>query len=331
MKKEKHEFDLEIKYQLSKLTGKDNWHSLLALLEDISIIIAVTFLTNFAGGTCFLWMFWYMPSLIIIGARMRGLATVLHESAHRNAAKSKNLNEILGHFSGFLILQILPSYRETHFPHHYHLGDMLKDPDLIYHLKEGLYAIQKPIAFFWRSVLSPCLLAKVPSTIEYLIQDRLSVKKERFDNPNVRNAYYYLITFWTLCFSAIYLFNLWSMFILFWVIPFLTTFPIINWFCEMAEHYPKVLHGKMDIDVSRNRLGNGLENSLFGIHAENLHLEHHLHPSIPYYNLHKAREIRLQDDTYQKVDSTMGGIFCKGKNGAPSAISQMMAFHRRRN
>ena len=81
--------------------------------------------------------------------------------------------------------------------------------------------------------------------------------------------------------------------------------------------------------MTRNRLGPQWERFLFGIHNEHLHLEHHLNPAIPFWNLHKVREAHLQDPLYAAVDAKMGGLFVKGPQGAPSAISEMLRYHRK--
>lgn len=150
------------------------------------------------------------------------------------------------------------------------------------------------------------------------------------NNWKMLRDYLLVIGFWVVLIVAIAATNQWHSFLLFWVLPYLTTFQVVNWFCELGEHYPKLAQSNIDIFMSRNRLGPWWENFLFGMHNENLHLEHHLNPAIPFWNLPKARKIRLQDPTYAALDKQTGGLFVRGAQGALNAISQMLRYHRQK-
>jgi fatty acid desaturase len=165
-KKVHHKFSREVNSQIAELKQLDNWHGLLALLEDCGVIsVAIGLSLNFPG--------FYPVALVLIGSRMRALATLLHESSHRVLAANWLLNDLIGYLGAYSILQIPVAYYESHtLDHHRYLGDINRDPDLKFHVGEGMYEPMSPSAFFLRYILAPALLFRVPKTLCYLLKDR---------------------------------------------------------------------------------------------------------------------------------------------------------------
>jgi fatty acid desaturase len=313
MQWESYNFGNSIYEQLYGLSELDNWHSFLVLLEDYSLIGLSAILT-----CCVSWYF-YPLAVLIIGSRQRALATLLHEAAHKTLAKNKYLNFAIGtFFSGYLILQIMGSYRESHVRfHHGHFGDSELDPDYKFAIQQGLYdSNQPPKRFIIQNVVFPFLLAKVPTYLYSLIKNRL------FDERNRKETVAMIIYLGIV--ASIFTGLGWGQYILlFWLIPYLTVFQIIGWFIEMGEHYP-LMSNTVNLYMTRNRHSHGLENFLTGMHNESYHLVHHLNPTIPFWNVSKAHQIYLQDDNYAKFERTTGGIFLSG-NDAPSIIQSVIA------
>lgn len=81
------------------------------------------------------------------------------------------------------------------------------------------------------------------------------------------------------------------------------------------------------LEFSRNRLGGAWEKFFFGIHCEHMHGEHHINPAVPFWNLSKARMIRLHDVEYAVWDKTLSGIFVRGEHNNLPIIEQMMLYH----
>lgn len=150
------------------------------------------------------------------------------------------------------------------------------------------------------------------------------------NDRRILRDYLLFIGFWSVLSAVLTVTKQWYHFLLFWVLPYLTSFQVVNWFCELGEHYPKLAQSNIDLFMSRNRLGPWWEKFMFGMHNEHLHLEHHLNPAIPFWNLPKARKIRLEDPTYAVIDENTGGLFVKGAKGGLSAISEMLKYHRQK-
>ena len=170
MRYEVYKFSSQCQNEVLDLIKLDNRHCWLALLEDYSLIcISVV-------ASC--WISWYLYPLaiLIIGSRQRALATLLHEAAHQTLAKNKHLNFAIGtFFSGYLILQTMGSYRESHVRfHHGHFGDMNLDPDYKFAMEEGWYdRTMLPKEFVSKNIIRPFFLTKVGGYFRYLIQYRL--------------------------------------------------------------------------------------------------------------------------------------------------------------
>ena len=131
-----HKFDKEIVQQVSKYMESDDYHGIFQVFEDWFVIILSIWITlecYYKISNSFLNAFTYFICLIIIGARHRSLAEILHQSSHGCLAKNELLNYILGtYFSGYLIFQSHSVYVGSHVRlHHPYLGNPNKDPDYI--------------------------------------------------------------------------------------------------------------------------------------------------------------------------------------------------------
>jgi fatty acid desaturase len=301
---EKYKFSSEIRSQLKNFTGLDNWHGVLALAEDYFVIAASIWVT------CQITWLFYPVTLLIIGARQRALATLLHESSHGTLAQNKRLNWFLGTFcSGYLIFQQMGDYKKSHCKgHHRYLGNSVLDPDSKFYYYQGLYDSNlRPKDFLINHIIQPLLLLKVPQYLLYILKHRLFSTKGGSQEKAIMLLYLLVIAI-----ALTALGNLHTL-ILFWLIPYLTTFQVLGWFIELSEHYPLAGENKIDLHMSRNRLSPWYEAFFTSIHCENFHLIHHLFPSIPFWNMSKVHQILLTDANYAKQHHMSGGIFFASK------------------
>lgn len=308
-----YKFPHTIQQEIKTLAKLDNWHGIQALIEDYFLIITSILITYYIT-----WYF-YPLAILIIGSRQRALATLLHEAAHGVLAKNKYLNFTLGTFlSGYFILQTFTGYKKSHVNHHHrYLGHPTLDPDFCFHIAEGLYSNTNLKNFITKYIIMPLLLAKVPNYLYALVKHRLSFQQSKPIETIVMMTYILtiLLVSW-LC-------NWQHIIILFWLIPYLTTFQIIGWFIELSEHYPLVGNSDIDIFMTRNRHSHWLEAFFLSMHNENYHLDHHLNPATPFWNLPKAHKIRLRDANYVKANESTGGIFLSA-NHAPSVLQSIL-------
>ena len=313
MKKiKKYKFSSTINKEIRALLQLDNWHCWLALAEDVLVISLSIFMAYSIS------YYFYPLAVIIIGSRQRALATVLHEASHYTAAKNFYLNMLMGtFFSGYLIFQTLGSYRQSHvYKHHSRFGHNEKDPDYKYSIVEGLYNDDLTAdIFFKKYILAPIFLKKAPSYLKSLLLRRLFNKEYKLES-------FIMLLWWSFIISL----SVWSGFfhliILFWLIPYLTSFQVVGWFIELAEHFP-LMRNDVTLYMSRNRHSYGIEKFLTSMHNENYHLIHHLTPTIPFWNMKKAHEIYMKDSNYAEWNQQTEGIFFS-KTTKPSIIKHML-------
>ncbi len=310
---EYYQFSTPIKKQIRPLLVLDNWHCWIALAGDILVIGLSFFMAHYVS------YYFYPLAVIIIGSRQRALATILHEAAHGTVAKSRRLNFLMGtFFSGYLIFQTFESYYKSHLiGHHGKFGDERNDPDYQYSLGEGLYnSVNSSSHFLKKYIIGPLFLSKVPSYLYHLIFCRF-IKSDSNKNELIAITLYWL----TIITAAVY-YDFYLLLLLFWIIPYLTSFQIIGWFIELAEHYP-LMRNKNSLYMTRNRHSYGVEKFLTAMHNENYHLVHHLVSKVPFWNQKKVHEVFMQDPNYAEWDKKTGGIFFSWK-GQPSIIKHIL-------
>lgn len=311
----RHQFSKDIYQALKPLHRLDNYHGLAAWALN-----AVLIGSGIVAGHVLGWP-GYILAIVLIGSRQRALATLVHEASHRALARNRTLNDALGTLaSGYLLLMLFHAYRRSHVhEHHGQFGDAEGDADYRLALAHGVYDCGGGWRYVWHVLVSPALLFKVPAYLGYLMRDRLFNLRD----PGARTELLLLAAYWLVLLAVLAHLQLLPQLFWYWVVPFLTTYQIIGWYIELAEHAPMMENGA-DIAMSRNRHSHPVEHFLTGMHNENYHLAHHLFPKVPFWRMKQLNELLRQDPAYRRQDDACGGIFVSG-NGAPSVASILWA------
>jgi fatty acid desaturase len=326
-----YRFAPDIERDIKELNHSDNWHALLAWTQDVAWM-AVCVLA------CLRVTWWLYPvAALVIGARQRGLSTILHDCAHGVGVRSKRLQMFVGTaITAYPIFQQHYAYKVSHvFTHHPKLGNPEGDPDLKFFIEQKAYEVAPRSRYISRVVVLPAIGSQTVAYLRYLVRNRLRVLRRREGPRNVVQAsvprskrMLDRIGFWTFWGTVLVLATVFGGLrdvALFWVVPYLTSFQILGWYIELSEHTPLVRDHNVDLYMTRNRRSRGLEKFLTGIHNDHHHLDHHLDPRTPFYKLHKARPVRLRDENYAALDAMTGGLWTKGPDGQRSAIATIVA------
>jgi len=313
--RKKHKLDRRIVAEIEALCTLDNWHAAIAVATDLAIIAAAI-----AAAQVFGWIV-YPISVVVIGSRQRALSTMVHEAAHGTLARNRTFAGIVATvFSGYLVFTTLNAYKASHVAgHHGRFGNPELDPDYKYMLRKGVYDTDDRKTYIWRTFIKPLLLGNVPSYLAYVVKARsfsVANRSSRLENLA-------LCTYWTAILACAVVFDQATNLFLFWIVPFLTSYQIIGWFIELAEHAP-LMASPDDLHRTRNRHSHWLERFLTGMHGESYHLAHHLRPRVPFWRMAQLHRILLRDPEYRHWDSQCGGIFLSD-NGAPTVVSTLIA------
>jgi dihydrorhizobitoxine desaturase len=324
-----YRFPPDVERDLKQLSRPDNWHLPVAWVEDAVWMAGCILL-------CVYGSYWFYPlAALLIGARQRGLSTLLHDCAHGVGIANRTSQMTMGTvFTAYPIFQQHYAYKVSHvFTHHPRLGSPDLDPDLRFFIEQGAYRRSASRAYVRRVVLMPLLGSQTWGYLRYLVRNRYRVLKREGtaqSTPNPVQRRKRLLdrigfwSFWAAVIGFAWYGDWLTGLVLFWIIPYLTSFQILGWYIELSEHTPLVRDSSVDLYMTRNRKSRLWERLLTGIHNDHYHLEHHLDPRTPFYRLPEARRIRLRDSSYQAVDAQFGGLFHKGPQGQPSAISAIV-------
>ena len=258
----------------------------------------------------------YAIGIIFIAARQHALAVLVHDGAHYRIAKNKKINDIISNiFGSYGCLMGTHSYRVHHLNHHQYLNTD-KDPDWArkIHLKEWAFPTSS-------SQLSRVLLRQLwRGGYEWIklttMMFRQNVKLSSADQRRIEAQL--LFVFWTFVFIAAFALNLTHQLMIYWFVPLLTIFPLIQRIRSISEHFAvardQILNRTRNVDPSF------FEAFLLSPHSVNWHLVHHLYPAIPHFNLKKTQKLLAAESTYEEGQHLNGAYIFPFENSVLSDL-----------
>lgn len=252
-------------------------------LEWSSIVLAAYLSQKFFNPiTYFLTVFW-------IGSRFHALGILMHEAAHYRLFKSRRIGDIVGNvFLAWPITLTVQGYRNEHLAHHQNLNTA-QDPD--WDTTDRFFQFPKNM----KQMVSVLVQNSVAIGFIYGIVHERETEVEDKIPLSLRLSQMAFVT--TVIGSSI-AFGFWKILILYWGVPLLTSLLLFDYVRAVAEHYG--LSYSSDLSNSRNTTGSFLETFLIAPYNVGLHLDHHLHPGVPWYNLRKLHAVLSRDPVYKK-------------------------------
>lgn len=252
------------------LLALELWRPIRDVAVDLATIVTVLSLALLEPSTTPL-------ALLILGNRQRALGNILHDAAHRNLTRDRQVNDFMARaLIAPLLFLSLSHYRSLHFRHHVDLGAQATDPDLI-----------------------PIPPKKARSWVIAVAMNALSIRAvlgsvfgHLLDSAVPLAGRLYIIAWWSVlvvAVAAVTGVGSAAVMLALWLAARATVFHLITTFREMCDHHGLAPGGVFSF--TRDITASGAWTVL--IHPRNnaYHLTHHLLPAVPYYRLPEAQRL----------------------------------------
>ena len=235
----------------------------------------------------------YVGAVIIIGARMHALAILMHDASHYRFMKNKKWNDILTNVTTmYLVFSSIEKYRQNHLRHHMHLNTE-EDPDWLAKLGRQEFTFPKTKREFLGTLLSYFFLYRgVMDAIWIFGRFKAPAKGKGAENKVLKIGFYLVLA------TVLTLTGAWSYYLLYWVIPYFSTFFMFQYIRSVAEHFGDLDHDHLLTSTRTLVQLRAWEKFLFAPHNVGYHLEHHLYPGVPFYSLPRLHHKLMQDENY---------------------------------
>ena len=213
------------------------------------------------------------PLVLLAAASLHGISLFTHEGVHGTLSLNRHWNRWLSILCALPVLQNYSAYRVLHLRHHLHLG---KEGDPDYYPN---YTRWTPLEFamHWGRLLVgyPAYIVAIP------------ILGFRHGSASERRWIYLEVGLLALGVTAVVLAAPpWPLVLWGWVLPMLVINTLVN-IRGMSQH-TMLEHHADPILGTRSILTNRL--TAFFMCNENYHLEHHLFPGVPWYNLRRLHQ-----------------------------------------
>lgn len=293
------------------------WRSIAALLGDWALVVAVI---AAAMATRSPWV--ALLAVVVVGSRQHALSLLMHDGAHRRLARDGALNDLLSDWlCAFPLFYTTAGYKASHFPHHRFLNTA-QDPDYAIRKGQPAWTFPQPRAQLWLTLGKQALGFSASMILRMLYRYGVKNRSVQQASGGGREAGkakpHSRLGFYVAAFTLLAVFDLWTVFLLFWVLPAFTVLPLCMRVRSWAEHFGLPWSG--DLSDSRTILSNPVGRFFFHPHNGGYHLDHHLFPAVPFYNLPKLHAALMRTRSYRESASIADG-YLFGRNAVIDALA----------
>lgn len=263
-----------------------------AIVYNWTIILVAAYLS-----ATYLNVFTYFLAIIVIGARMHALAILMHDASHYRFMKNRYWNDLITDMTTMYPLFLtIEKYRINHLAHHKHLNTE-EDPDWVSKLPKKEFQFPKTKQEFMLGILSYFLLVQgVKDAIWFVTRFNVLGPTK---NPTKKASKVPQLLFYGTLLTVLTVFSLWKFFLFFWIVPYFSTFLMFQYIRSVSEHFGDLAYDHL-LSSSRTVKTNIVEKFLIAPHNVGYHIEHHLYPGVPYYNLPKLHHLLQRTPIYKK-------------------------------
>ncbi|WEX78079.1 fatty acid desaturase family protein [Sinorhizobium numidicum] len=272
--------------ELKRLSVLEPRKSLTAIASDWAIIAAAIAASEYAGHPIV-----YVIAVTLIAGRMHALGCLVHEAAHYRIIRDRKVSDWMGDvLLAWPILGTVDGYRQNHLAHHQH-ANTDHDPDWTSKVGMAQFTFPQKLARGITQLLG--YLVAINSIRDLMHMARRIGKSDR----STRGYKALRLGFYLGATVVFTILGIWREFVIYWLVPYFTFFCLFLYVRSVAEHF-----GSMDysdeLTSSRTVYPHAWEKLFFAPHNINYHLEHHLYPGVPYYNLPELHAILMRNEAY---------------------------------
>jgi len=269
---------------VKRLSAVDPVKGTLAVLETYGAIALCV-------GAALTW--WHpavvIAAVIVIGSRQHALFVLAHDAAHYRIYRTRWLNDLVGRSCGAVGGVSMCTYRVIHRLHHNHLYEA-QDPDIALH---GGYP--RGTAYLVKKLLKDLCGLTAWKTFAYFFgapafnTDTTRASRPLDDTaPRLRAAARrdrWLVAGFHVAAPAAAFASGWGVeYLVLWALPLVTVLQPILRFRAICEH-GAVTDFSSPLTAARTNLAPAWLRWFLFPHHVNFHVEHHMYPAVPHYNL----------------------------------------------
>ncbi len=268
--------------------------AIAALVFDWAVIVGSIYLWSLFPSV---WL--YVVLVFIIGGRIHALAALTHDALHYRLLKNRKWNDLIVNlFAMFPIFTTVHSFRKIHLPHHRKLNTD-EDPDWTAKLGRPRFDFPQSKREFITTLTLYLVFYRGVLDMIWLMKKSMDFDKKVKKAPQKPSEKLLKIGFYAVLFGGLTMMGWWNYFLLLWVIPGLTTFLMFQYFRSIAEHYGGLAYDSL-FSSSRTVKASWIECFFLAPHNVNYHLDHHLYPGVPFYNLPKLHDLLMQQSQFKE-------------------------------
>ncbi|MBI3246485.1 MAG: fatty acid desaturase family protein [Deltaproteobacteria bacterium] len=296
--------DQDLRLTIKSLSRIAPWRTVYHLTESWLIIVGTILVSielvplTLSVGSVLV----YLAAVAVISSRQHALMVLTHDGIHKRLSKVLWINDWLARFfAAFPVFISLAKWRFIHLYHHQHTHTA-EDPDRAIYARYPLNR-QK----FRQLLLRDVCGLNVFSTLKYFIDIPLVTAEfnRRFLGQERARQYRQTVDmgafalFWIVVLGGAVFFGGFTsvlLLVLYWIVPYCTLTQVFFRIRGAIEH-GNVPDPANVYRQTRTYFITPLLAFFFAPKQVNYHLEHHLYPSVPFYNLPRLHAV-LRDTVY---------------------------------
>ncbi|MCG8419169.1 MAG: fatty acid desaturase family protein [Proteobacteria bacterium] len=231
--------------------------------------------------------FWaWLGAAVVIATRQHALLILMHEASHRHLFTSRPWSELVSDILCAFPMNITTlGYKHEHLAHHRHTNTPNDPYWVIARNDPATWQFPKSWPGTVRVLVGDCIALHIPRHLAVVWPWTYPARLLGKALPRLSAAEH--VRYWgyvAVAATALTLASGWIHYFVLWLLPSLTIMMALFRIRALAEH-PYTRAGADELLETRRVDGPLWQKFLFAPLNINYHLEHHLFPSVPYYNL----------------------------------------------